>query len=159
MTTAADWTCWRDESHTVNETIFGWPRCLDCGAAPNYPDRWDYLRENFVLGLYLPHPEATSQGIAEGSGIVGLPEQGADETSWVKLYYEGYIYGHRYEGSDRQGLWKAAVDQAAGRMVCAYPTIAQRIVPPGAVQLIGLYYPKTKTFEVDDNDALERWLA
>jgi len=158
--TKIEWTCWRDSAHTVNQTIFGWPKCFDCGAAPDYPVRFELLHERFALGLYIPHPEAGTQTIKPGSGIVGLPEDAEVGDPWIKLYYEGWVYGAmQYEGRDARGKWEAGVEHAAERMVCAYPTAGQIMVPQVDVQIVGLYFPKTKTFQVDNDNLLNRWLA
>jgi len=154
-----DWTCWRDPSHTtISTTLFGWPQCSVCRAAPAFHERPAYLHSNFVLGIYVPLDRARSM-IAPRSGVVGLPDGGDGEDDWTNVYYEGWVNGPmQYAGRDVRGLWEAGVEHAASRMVTSYPTVAQAHFPSKLVKCIGLYNPAAKTFNVHDEETLNAWL-
>jgi len=157
----SQFTCWRDPAHqAVNQTIYGWPQCGICRAAPPYHERPSYLHEDFVLGLYVPADGRATAIIAERSAVVGLPDGGEGDDAWTQIYYEGWINGPmQYGDRDARGLWEAGVEHAASRMVTAYPTVAQANLPAGTLQYVGLYWPVDKRIVVDNEGALERWLA
>lgn len=159
---ASDFTCWREPQHTqISTTLFGWPQCATCRAAPPYHERPDYLVPGFALGLYVPTGPLAAI-VAPRSGVVGLPD-GADRDdpeARVSIYYEGWTNGAmQYEGRDAQGLWEAGVEHAASRMVTSYPTIACALPRASELTYFGLYWPKTKRMEIDFPEVLERWLA
>ena len=160
MTTTTTWTCWRDPAHTSILTHpLGWPQCAECGAAPAYHERGQYLPERFTLTVYVPVDENT-YGIKERSGIVGvstLPESGLDN---VLAYYEGWANGAmQYADRDTRGQWEAGLLHAADRMVTAYPTISRIVLSSNCLKAIGTYNPWTREVLVEDEAALAEWLA
>lgn len=156
---AATWVCWRDPAHTVNETFYGWPVCFACGAAPVFHERWEYLRDNIVLGIYVLKPGPLNAIIAPRSGVVGLHDGGDGAEDRTELYYEGWVNGPmQYADRDARGLWEAGIKTAAGRMVTRYPTIACATPKSDAVRAIGLYHVKEDVVAVDDEQALTQWL-
>lgn len=164
MRATETWQCWRDPSHvTKPHPQFGWPQCQACAAAPAYHERVDYLPANLRLTLYVPS-RLNGGGaffkdrfwVHPRSAIVGLGS-GAKETV---VYFEGWIHGPmQYNGRNARGLWEAGVEHAASRMVTAYPTSAMAAIPIIELQAIGTYDPITRTFDVQDEPALARWLA
>lgn len=156
--TVRDWTCWRDASHSgLNTTIFGWPACCICHAAPPYHERPAYLPVSFVLGIYVPSDSRSTAIIAPRSAVVGLPDGGDDPR--IDVHYEGWINrAMQYANLDADGQWRAGIEHAATRMICDYPTIAQANLPSTALRYVGLYHPRTKEIEVDDPTALREWL-
>lgn len=151
------WTCWRDGSHeTTTHPDFGWPRCKDCGAAPDYHERPSYLDERLELTLYIPKDTPVRSMIADRAAIVGLPMGGRR----VLVYLEGWVHGPaQYADRDARGLWEAGVEHAASRMVCQYPTSAMLSPKADDLTAIGTYNPTTRTATVTDEAALEGWLA
>lgn len=84
--------------------------------------------------VYVPtgdHP--ATDGIARGSAIVGLPEQGSEE---VKIYFEGALY----DQVNMVTLADRAV-HACGRLRDRYSTIAKskRTVPREALVAVGTF--------------------
>lgn len=158
--TVRDWTCWRDPTHEpISTTIYGWPQCSVCRAAPEFHERAKYLPDNFALGLYVPVDRRARVFIAERSAIVGLPNGGEGEDDYTEVYYEGWVNGPmQYGDRDPRGLWEAGVEHAGSRMVCRYPTVAMAYLPSVSLKCIGLYFPKFKTIEVNNEDLLEGWL-
>lgn len=158
--TTVPFTCWRDPSHLViSTTMFGWPQCGICRAAPPFHERPGYLPENFALAIYVPVDNRATAIISPRSAVVGLPNGGEGEDDWTQVYYEGWLNGPmQYGDRDARGLWEAGIEHAASRMVCAYPTIAQANLPSHMLQYVGLYWPATKVLVVDKPDALEEWL-
>jgi hypothetical protein len=153
-----EWTCWRDASHeTTIHPDFGWPRCAECGAAPEFHERPSYLDERLELTIYIPNRGHSFIGamVAPRSGIVGLP---MGERALV--YYEGWVNGPaQYADRDVRGLWEAGIEHAAGRMVCQYPTVALMSPKVDELEAIGTYNPTTRVVTVTDEKALEGWLA
>jgi hypothetical protein len=86
--------------------------------------------------VYVPtggHP--STEGIARGSAIVGLPDPGTEE---VRVYFEGAIYGQVNMGT--------LADRAAhayGRLRDDAPTVAARLVPREALVAVGTFDPRT----------------
>lgn len=164
--TVTSWTCWRNPEHDrVNTTMFGWPQCAICRAAPEFHERPNYLPENFVLGIYVPvdgdalRRRAIAM-IAPRSAVVGLHDGGDGDDARIQVYYEGWTNGPmQYADRDARGLWEAGVYHAASRMVTGYPTIAQAYLPADQLAYVGLYYPKTKRIIVDADQRLAEWLA
>ncbi|NUS02039.1 MAG: hypothetical protein HOV97_05690 [Nonomuraea sp.] len=160
-----DFRCWRDPEHkVVNTSVYGWPFCMTCRAAPPFHERREYLHANFAVALYVPTDWRGNAIIAKRAGIVGLPNEAVDsadgDDGWVNLYFEGWVNGAmQYEGSTPRQLWEAGVYHAADRMVTDYPTIARAHLPQSALRYIGIYRPKGGTFDVHDNEALEEWLS
>lgn len=153
------WACWRDATHEVAATQYGWPQCVVCRAAPPYHERPDWLPDDFALGIYLPTDWRPTAIIAPRSGIVGLPV--GDGQQWIDIYYEGWINGPmQYDDRDARGLWEAGVQHAASRMVTNYPTIACAHMYASSLVRIGTYYPKAvRRIELTDESKLEEWLA
>lgn len=157
--TASDWKCWRVAEHYVNETIYGWPQCFECGAAPPYHERSEFVRDDFALGIYVLLDHPLKGAIAPHSGIVGLHNGGVGEDSKVELYFEGWTNGPmQYADRDVRGLWEAGVAVAANRMITRYPTVATCVAPNTALQGVGLFQVKTNTIIVDNEQALAAWL-
>lgn len=153
-----DWTCWRDPTHATAATIFGWPQCLTCRAAPPYHERPSYLPEDLKLVIYVPTEDPRMRAvIAPRSAIVGLPVGGSGERT--SIYYEGWVNGPmQYADRDARGLWEAGVEHAAGRMVTDYPTVAQANVLSRRLKRVGMYHPRTHQIDVADEGALDAWL-
>lgn len=153
--------CWRVASHSIeNHPVFGWPRCAECGAAPPYHQRPQYLPDNFSLGIYLPTestPLATM--IAPGSGIVGVEHEGGR----TSIYYEGFtvMLPSDLVGKAPYQLWHAALATAASRMITAYPTIAAAAPKNREVLRVGTYWIQSALFEIAEpyQDAVNRWMA
>ena len=153
------WPCPRDASHDVNETIFGWPQCFVCRAAPDYHERRKMMRPDFVLGIYVPVDGRSTAIIAPRSAVVGLPNGGDDEDDWTEVYYEGFLNGpYQYGDRDARGLWEAGVGIAADRMVTRYPTIATAHLPSPTLKFVGLFGVAENKIAVDNEDALNTWL-
>jgi len=155
-----DFTCWRDPRHTaISTTVFGWPMCDFCRAAPPYHERPQYLSDDFVLGIYVPTGPATVM-IAPRSGVVGLPDGGDGDEARTEVYFEGWVNGAmQYADRDVRGQWQAGIEHAASRMVCRYPTVATALLCPAMLQYVGLYWPATKQIAIDNNEVLNGWLA
>lgn len=158
--TTKTWTCWRNPTHTEIEhhETFGWPQCMECGAAPQYFERTEYLDERLNLTLYVLKPEATHLAtiVHPRSGIVGLPA-GPERTI---VYIEGWRNGPmQYGDRDARGLWEAGVEHAASRMVTAYPTVACLSPRSEDLEAIGTYNPTTHHFDVENEEALATWLT
>ncbi len=153
------WKCWRNREHPVApHPHLGWPQCTVCGAAPQYHERGDYLPADLELTIYVPVDDArmVGNGIAPGSGIVGIPV--GDDL--VMICYEGWVHGAmQYADRDVNGRWEAGVQHAADRLVTAYPTVARAYVPPDRLRPIGTYNPTTNNIAVTDDAALGAWLG
>lgn len=151
----AAWTCWRNPAHEVGtHPVFGWPQCKVCSAAPPYHERPDYLPEGLLLRVYVPS-SASNWKPARGSGIVGVPNPAMDHAT---VHYEGWIYG-QHADLDPRRRWELAVQNAAGRMVTDYPTIAQVYVGLENLVPIGHFDPRSRVITVDDEQALAAWLG
>lgn len=149
-----EWVCWRDASHPVAASVFGWPQCTICLARPPYYERAEGLRDDLVLEVYVPVGDAPAR-IAPGSAIVGQAPQ--DER--ITVHYEGWVHGAaQYAHLDARGQWQAGVEHAAGRLVCAYPTAATAHLPRQTLKPIGTYHPTTRALIVNDEEALDAWL-
>lgn len=158
---ASDFICWRDPAHDgISTTMFGWPQCAVCQAAPPYHDRPKYLVPGFALGLYVPLPSKPINAmIAPRSGIVGLPTGGDGDDARVHIYFEGWINGPmQYAGRDARGLWEAGVEHAASRMVTRYPTTAALTPRASELKSVGLYWPRADNFQITDEIGLALWL-
>lgn len=84
--------------------------------------------------VYVPREgHSATTGIAPASGIVGVPEPGAER---VLIYYEGAIRG-------QLGMQRLAdrVNQAYGRLISRYPTVAFRVVAREALVAVGTFDP------------------
>lgn len=153
MTSA--WECWRDPSHRqVETTRFGWPRCGVCHAAPAYHDRWAYAKTADVT-VYLFVPVAGTYAatrIAPRSGVVGVHYEG----DRVETYYEGWLFSP--PSDDVHENWRRAVELAAGRLVTAYPTVAQSLFPADSLVRVG-HFSVRHGITVDEPSALEAWLT
>jgi hypothetical protein len=141
---------------TTTPPDFGWPRCRDCGAAPDYHERPSYLDERLELTLYVPRRRKSfAVMVAPRSAIVGLA-MGEDR---LLVYLEGWINGPmQYADRDARGLWEAGVEHAASRMVCQYPTSSMLSPKADELDTIGTYNPTTRTITVTDEEALNAWL-
>lgn len=155
-TATATWACWREATHPVTNTLWGWPQCARCGAAPQYHERGRYLYEDLTLTIFVPNGETPAVlGLEPRTALVGI----VDETH-VDVYYEGWKHGAaQYEGRDARGKWEAGVQHAADRMVTAYPTSARAFMGTTHLTPVGTYRPSTDTIEVFDEEALESWLS
>ena len=69
--------------------------------------------------------------IAEGSGIVGVPQLDASEPSFL-VYFEGNLYG----ACNLQEL-DQRIKCAADRMLRGYPTVARGVFPQDQFEVIG----------------------
>lgn len=153
------WTCWRDPSHTTKaHPRWGWPQCQDCGAAPPYHERAEYLpSENADLVIFVPVDD--HWGIAAGSALVGYIHDDEDATERrATISYEGWVHGSQYESRDARGRWEAGLLHAASRLVTGYPTSAMYSPSMSRVKAIGLYNAKTHTIILNDEEALDAWL-
>lgn len=157
MKTAATWLCWRDAKHTVNQTMFGWPQCFECGAAPEYHERWQYVRDDFVVGIYVLEPGPLNAIIEPRSAVVGLHNGGDGDESRTEVYFEGFVHGQYADLSQRE-RWTQGIKSAAGRMVCRYPTIASCLPRTSAVKAVGMYQVKADAITIDDEQTLAQWL-
>lgn len=151
------WSCWREPEHTVaSHPDFGWPQCIDCGAAPPYHERPAYLDERLELTIYVPEGPIRAI-IAPRSGVVGLPYPKAERAA---VYYEGWVNGPaQYADRDARGLWEAGIEHAASRMVCQYPTAATLAPELKMLTAIGVYRPRDNSFTITNEEALEAWLT
>ncbi len=109
------------------------------------------------VDLYLPAGPKLPALIAPRSGIVGQLVDDVDSptSARVHVYYEGNLYG-----SESFRSYADRCYHAADRMIAAYPTVAQAMVSPDDVVLIGTL---DMTFgevsiEPEHLDALEAWL-
>ena len=76
------------------------------------------------------------------------------------MSYEGWINSPmQYGDRDARGLWEAGVYHAADRLITDYPTVARAHLRASSLQYIGLYWPRQQRMEVENEEALERWLA
>jgi hypothetical protein len=157
------WACWRDATHSVAASKYGWPQCTVCMAAPPYHERPEWLPDNFMLGIYLPSRDEAGWKanaiISTRSAIVGLPV--GYEQRWIDAYFEGWLNGPmQYRDRDARGLWEAGIFHAASRMVTNYPTIACAHLPTEALTCIGNYRPKERHLHIDSEGivALDEWL-
>lgn len=148
------WRCWRDAKHKVGKhSIYGWPQCTVCKAAPQYFERGRYLPDNFRLNIYVPI--RNMMGIFPASAIVGLPM--GDR---VQVYYEGWTHGAmQYEGKSPLDKWAGGLLHASDRMVTDYPTTAQAFLRRGDLHQVGSYVVQTRAYDITDERALHQWLG
>lgn len=116
------------------------------------------------LGVYVPY-EGTITTIKPGSAICGQAESewsgrsladAINETmrgdDRVMLYYEGNLFGSMPD-------WATMLFHAADRLIARYPTVARCSVKPDDWYLVGSYYPDTERLYVEDQAALDAWIA
>lgn len=160
--TAVAWNCWREPSHQgITITQFGWPQCATCRAAPPYHERPQWLPENFTANIYVPLDRFAAT-LKPGSAVVGVPTAASPQIDGevearVLTYYEGWVYD--YDRPLDRETWAEGLLHAAGRMIAAYPTVAQAFVRAREVQAVGYYNPRTREVVLDDEDALNHWLS
>lgn len=77
--------------------------------------------------IYVPSG-SDHMGIAQGSGIVGVPSAEGN----VTIYYEGNL-----NGCMNLGLYEERLQCALGRLVMKYPTVARSCVPASALTVVG----------------------
>lgn len=153
-----NWTCWRDRSHRVaTDLLFGWPRCAECPAAPQY---WERKPDpSLTLLVFVP---ADSTGkiprqmtIAKGSAIVGIRL----EHNLYKISFEGNIHNPLANLElDKQGRFESALIHAADRLVTDYPSVAVTSAAGDDLMAVGTYNPTTKELAILDEEHLNEWL-
>jgi hypothetical protein len=170
-------TCWRDASHEVGETRWGWFQCKVCQAAPPYHDR--KVKDGVLLDIYVPRlDQATGfrsrllvATLRPSTAIVGYrreveaseaadPNRAAIDTV---ISYEGWIYG-QYSELDLGERWKLGLLHASGRLVTEYPTVATQFARSVDLTKVGTYDPRfgdvkpADPIDITDEDALNDWL-
>ena len=152
------WKCWRDPSHrTDRDLLFGWPRCMECPAAPQYWERKP--NPNLVLLIFVPADDEGAiygqRHIAKGSAIVGIRLG----DNLYKISYEGFIHTPQASlESNPKMRFEAALLHAADRLVTEYPSISVTSVHGDELFPVGLYNPTTKHIEILDEEHLNEWL-
>lgn len=164
--TDTTWKCWRDPSHrTATDLLFGWPRCAECPAAPQYWERKP--SPELTLLVFVPADETGAipgqRSIAKGSAIVGvrLAEEGVRETydSLYKISYEGNIHTPLASlEQDKERRFADALVHAADRLVTDYPSAAVTATEIENLLIVGTYNPTTRHIEILDEQHLGEWL-
>lgn len=132
------------------ETLYGGvTRRTD--AKEHYHERWERAAgARLELAVYVPASEHLTHMIAAGSGIVGSPA--AHESRKVVIHYEGNLFG-----AENMQTFEQKVHHAAGRHVCAYPTIATAVVDEDQLHRVGSYDVATDSIDVEDQAAVDAW--
>ncbi len=118
----------------------------------SYPDRAAVAKEvGLVFRVYVPMAER-QQGIAKGSGIVGVEDDGHGGHRLL-VYYEGDLYR-----ADKRP-YPDLVYHAADRMATAYPTVARALVRADSLLQVGTFDYAHGRLVITDQVALDAWLA
>lgn len=111
------------------------------------------------LAVYVPNPDASERAglsvrsIDPKSAIVGVPL--GDRS--IHIYYEGNRHG-----ASNMDTFADRAYFAASRLSQRYPTVAQTIVRPRAIERVGWYYRDQQRIEVEGGLALTllaKWLG
>lgn len=166
MTKTDTFVCWRDAGHKTETTRWGWNRCAECGAGPQYYER--KADPSIVLSIVVPSGTNEAKKlravIARGSAIVAYsmakPLEGVD----THLSYEGFIHRDN-KGLTARELWRMGLLHAADRMVTEYPSAAKRLAHSDDLAVVGTYTPSALNadpmrdpIDITDEETLARWL-
>lgn len=152
-----DWPCWRDPTHRVAaRPVLGWPQCTECGAAPPYYERTQWVPADLDVPIVIPEPGSNLDAvILPGSAIVAWPElHGPDRRIW----FEGWADGIP-DSSTLADAWTDALRNAADRMVTDYPTSARGAYPADQMRTVGTYRITSGEISSTGDLQLENWMS